>query len=111
MSRFVRTAFVFMLVVLFLPVSGFAATSGIWKSIDDNNPYNFYIQTYSGGECIVIATKDGTEFHVFLDSTVEDGIDANEYFDKPASLEVDFKDASNADANLVFERNPQHLSD
>jgi len=89
-----------MLIIPFLPVSGFAATSGIWKSSD--NEYSFYIQTYSEGECIVIATKAGSEFHVFLDSAVEDGIDVSEYFGKAAGLKVNFKDASNADAVLVL---------
>ena len=89
MSIFVRASVVLLSLVLFLPVSGLAATSGIWKSTD--NSYNFYVQTYSGGECIVIATKDGAEFLVFLDSTVEDGIDVNEYFGKSASLKVGFQ--------------------
>ena len=101
MCRLARTLVVLISLVMFLSVSGFAATSGIWKSTDDS--YSFYVQTYSGGECIVIATKDGTEFLVFLDPTVEDGIDANEYFDKPAGLKIDFKDAASAYATLVLE--------
>ena len=64
---------------------------------------NFYIQTYSTGSCIVIATPDGGDFHVFLDPQCADEVIAQEYFGRSASLDLTFISDDKATAYLVIE--------
>ena len=55
---------------------------GIWKSAPlqsmSNGVMNFYIQTYTTGEIIVLASLDGQTFYAFLDDDYSDGVDAND---------------------------------
>ena len=51
---------------------------------------SFYVQTYSAGSAVVIASPDLTTYYVFLDEDFSDGIDADEYGNKPYHLEMNF---------------------
>ncbi len=52
---------------------------GIWKDSCVSANMNYYIQSYSTGSALIIATPDNRDFYVFLDSEVEDGIFASQY--------------------------------
>jgi len=69
---------------------------GIWKAPG----MNFYVQTYETGSAVVIVTADGEDIYVFLDSDVTNGINATEYFRRPASLTMNFMSNSSGTANL-----------
>jgi len=55
---------------------------GIWKSAPSGSSstglMNFYIQTYTTGEMIVLASPDGQTFYAFLDDDYGDGIDTDD---------------------------------
>ena len=71
---------------------------GIWK--DSGQTVSFYVQTYTIGSAVVIATKDLTNFYVFLDSNIDDGIDVDDYGNHGHHVSVTFYDSANATVNL-----------
>ena len=71
---------------------------GIWK--DNGQTISFYVQTYTIGSAVVIATKDLMNFYVFLDSNIGDGIDVDDYGNHGHHLSVTFNDSANAAVNL-----------
>jgi len=75
----------FLLLVLSASVA-FGGHAGIWKSTNPSN--NFYLQTYKGDNSIlVIVTPDAvSEWYVFHDTNISDGIDVTELSGKPARL-------------------------
>ena len=75
----------FLLLVLSASVA-FGGHAGIWKSTNPTN--NFYLQTYKGDNSIlVIVTPDAvSQWYVFHDTNIADGIDVAEMTGKPARL-------------------------
>ena len=71
---------------------------GIWK--DTGQSITFYVQTYTTGSAVVIATKDLADFYVFMDSNVGDGIDVGDLANKGHHLTVSFSNSAHATADL-----------
>ena len=72
---------------------------GIWKDADPS--MNFYIQTYTSGSAVVIATADLKDYYIFLDSDYSDGIDANDLGGKGHHLSLTFTSDTRASAVLA----------
>ena len=81
------------------PIEPTLDIDGIWK--DAGNTMSFYVQTYTAGSAVVIATKDLTSFYTFLDSDVSDGIDVDDLGNHGHHLSVTFDDNTHATAHLT----------
>ncbi len=72
---------------------------GIWK--DAGLSMNFYIQSYVDGSALILATPDLTEYYVFIDADIQDGIDVSDYAGMGHHLSVTFTDGSHGNAVLT----------
>ncbi len=73
---------------------------GLWKSPSCGEvDVNFYLQTYSSGSAIVVGTSDLSEYFVFLDPNVNNGIDVDELSGKPYHLRLNFEEQG-SDENI-----------
>ncbi|MBI4775976.1 MAG: SUMF1/EgtB/PvdO family nonheme iron enzyme [Deltaproteobacteria bacterium] len=77
---------------------------GIWK--DTAETISFYVQTYTAGSAVVIATKDLNTFYTFLDPYIRDGIDINDLANHGHHLSATFNDSSHGTADLTLSGSP-----
>ena len=73
---------------------------GIWK--DAGPTMNFYVQTYAPGSVIVIATPNLSDFYVFLDSDVSDGVDVDDLAGAGHHLSLTFSSPTEASATMTL---------
>ena len=90
-----------LLLLVLSASAAFGGHAGIWKSTNPSN--NFYLQTYkSDNSILVIVTPDAvSEWYVFHDTNIADGIDVAELTGKPARLILYL----NAETDIVADLN------
>ncbi len=71
---------------------------GIWK--DAVPSMNFFIQTYTDGSGMVIATPDLKTYSVFIDEDISDGVDVDDYAGLGRHLRIKFFDEDHGEAEL-----------
>ena len=72
---------------------------GIWK--DTGQIMNFYVQTYSTGSALIIATSDLETFYTFLDADFSDGVDVADLAGGNHHLSLNFASSDQASAVLT----------
>ncbi|MBI4775207.1 MAG: hypothetical protein HY788_13715 [Deltaproteobacteria bacterium] len=80
---------------------------GIWKSAPPQSQsgglMNFYVQTYTTGQTILLASPDGRAFYAFLDNDYSDGVDANDLGQGGHHLTAAFTSNAEGTASLTLQ--------